>query len=309
MDSMKKGILTVVIATVITSAMILSVDSSNADSQNKNINANTNTVDAKSENTAKQAKDTPPSFIKNENNASTGLKELLPPPGPFSDKKVSLPESKKSLNKPQEPDFSLSKKPDAPIQPDMSKTVEPKKITAEPTLSVEKPEIIQPENKEIVSKSPSPKEVLSEPKSPLQPKIGMNVDGPSANADVKKLPSLVEPVKPQQQVTNSVSPQQPVFNNATSSSKPIWMQDNPVFSRQAPVMPQMQPNMAPSFTIQPNSIIPSAPINPSFNYPQGVNNYYMPPPVPTYWMPPVMPFQAPTINGTIPNNNQQGNYQ
>ncbi len=234
MNDINKGAVTVIIATAVTSAMILMSGAGNADNSQSAIEKDQSssiektTIEITQENDAivevvkaeASTKSEPNNFAAKD--ASNAL--LLPPPGPFST------EVTEALMKPQAPQLSSP-----PVSPEKPKDMVAKKpeMPKAPNNVVEKP--IQEEKASIAPKPTKklemklteedvPKMATEKPIVPFAPKI------PSLQPELKKSPELPNDIltRTQQVPKASAAPQSnalqkplPPTNNST---QPIWMQ-------------------------------------------------------------------------------------
>ncbi len=286
MDLLNKGIFTVVIATVVTSAMILLVDSSVAENKIK--------VDATSQvSTTSNAKE----LVDPQNNTNASMSDgqkseaqvnqkvktagVLPPPGPFA--KESMQISPENLNKPSKPNSptapSLTTNTTEVKKPVINAT-KPEKSFAQPTMDVASPQI-----------KPSPEQpkqeesTLQQPVSPKQPESNVTSN---TNQDVvkPKAPQL-QAVAPQPKTMQQSAPKMPPPNGAIKRNAPIWSKGNQAS------LGVTNPPVA-NWNLNNQQQYMYAPM-PNFYAPNmntmGYTNYYYPS-VPQVWMPPIMPNQS-----------------
>lgn len=286
MNSLNKGIFAVLIATVVTSAMILLVDSSIAESKTVSV-----AVDTKPDDSLMQKKE-----INNKVGISaSGV--LPPPPGPFA--KESSGMTTKSLAEPKEPKSPLMptfESKHAGVKKPVFSSEKPVNNPTQPSLEVAAPKV------ESLSKPEITKPNLNMPASPKKP------EKMSATAENKIDPK--KPVAPEfsikqplQTAKQPAKPSAPVSNNAIKADAPIWSKGNRVGLQ--PPNPQFQ-NPGNVRTQQQYMYTPM-PVNPTYYYPQNWNNMapnsYYNPAMPQMWMPPVMP------NNRYPGMNNSGQLQ
>lgn len=313
MNDVKKGAVTVVLATVVTSAMILMSGKGNADNT-KSLPANAQSINTEkmtieivevkkvdSELLEKKVNnieaETEKQPVTNNHNAKVGVDTHLPPPGPFTKESAAV------MGKPQAPRASTP-----PLSPEAPKqVVEKKPETPQPPKSnIEKPvqQTVAPlhpktaEKIEVAPKEGNAPQMTAN--KPFKPEV------PSLNAEPKKSPELPTntsatkqqmakaPVAPQANMAQTNKFQKPAPKN---SNQPIWMQKNNMGT--AKTAPQMnmgtnRPNQTNTAQMpNPNGVrymqqyrYMPMPVYPNYQYPQmpKYNGGYYFAPIPNYWM-------------------------
>ncbi len=308
MNDVKKGAVTAVLATVVTSAMILMSGKGNADNtesvpakaQSTNVGKTTieivemKTTDLKSvEKTVEGIKvETEKQPVTKNLIAKVRVDTHLPPPGPFTKESAAV------MVKPQAPKVSTP-----PLSPEAPKqVVEKKPETPQPPKS----NIEKPVQQAVASLAPKTAEKIEvTPKEGNAPQMTTNKpfkpEVPSLNAEPKKSPELpINTSATKQQMAKApVAPQANTFQKPApkNSNQPIWMQKNNMGA--AKTAPQM--NMG---TNKPNQVngkqMPNPygvrymqqykympmPVYPDYQYPQmpRYNGGYYFAPIPNYWM-------------------------
>ncbi|MEB8430968.1 hypothetical protein OO007_01930 [Cocleimonas sp. KMM 6892] len=271
MNDAKKGALTAVVATVVTSVMILMTGTGNADNKqstlekNQSISVNETTVEIlvkedspKDEATIELTESIEASVAADAK--STLKSSVLPPPGPFSKSTAG------TLNKPQAP--QLSPQPEAPKAPEslIEKPVQTEKAPVAPKLdnsSMKKPEIKAPAKStaEVTAKKPV-KPFAPEIRS-LKPELKKTPQLPS-NKLTAKLQKPKMPVAPEGNNLKKESPKTQL------NGQPIWM--------------QMPGNPNGVRYMQQYRYVPM-PVYPNYHFPQQpqLNGSYYFAPIPNQW--------------------------
>lgn len=307
MNDVKKGAVTVILATVVTSAMILMNGKGSADNNqsateiDQPVNIEKTTVEIiEVKNTAVEAVKAE-TIMKTEANMSVAKvlpNTLLPPPGPFSKEVVE------ALGKPQTPKLSTP-----PVPPESTKKTDTKKpeMPQAPINSIEKPVQITnlptaPKAVEKFEAKPAaniaPQWAKKIPNAPFAPQI------PSFKTEFKKAPELPNNtlITNQHMPKSPASPQanalQKPMPNTINSNQPIWMQRNKADTGKA--TPQMNQAVN-KRSHQPNAMqMPNPngvrymqqyrympmPVYPNYQYPQmpGYNRGYYFAPIPNQWI-------------------------
>ncbi len=324
MNDLKKGALTVVVATIITSLMILMMDKSIAKSPIDNslnreqqaTGVNINSINGK-------ALEVFNGSVSSEKVVNKPVADTqLPPPGPFlqgplSDSKLSTQlKVMEAPSAPKAPVGLVIKKNTAPAKPDrMINAPAAKKPPVMSSVSLSQPQkAVEPK---INASEPNiPQAPVSTgtmlnyskqvPAMPASPQLNLSAPVKSVEVPVLDVKTMKPPAAPRN------SSQQPASINY---DKPIWMQQQNTRVIQDPNMQQaqqvMQQQGAVANRIHSNNTMNQGggqqyryvpiPVYPSYYQQQQMPGYQMPmnnsgyynAPIPNYWALPIMPGQAP----------------
>ena len=285
MNDAKKGITTAVIATVVTSAMILmsgagiADNSQSAEGKDESKSIEKTTIEIVQENNVTTEVITTESSINSEsgnfatsNNKDVSIARIPPPPGPFSEKEAE------TLVVPKAPE--LSAPPILPEAPKQQSTVgvsvvpeAPKKLVDAPVqkeavLVAPKP-LVKPEKKSAETNAP---ELTTQiPKQPFAPEVR------SLKPEPIKSPQLLN----DKLITNQQVPKTPVAPQVNTLQKPSPKTN----SNGQPIWMQMPSNPNGVRYMQQYRYMPM-PVYPNYHYPQAsqYNGGYYFAPNPNQWM-------------------------
>mgnify|MGYP001556068221 CR=1 FL=1 len=321
MNEFKKGTITVIAATIVTSGMILLTGNSIAYNKEKKEKQN----EVSTVNTTGQSIPQPvESIIAADSGIQIAQNKLadipLPPPGPFtqigqdSNNVINKPQALIAPTAPKAPVATSSKglippaKPEKkPFAPEMKSLQAKKPVSPSSSVDVNGIDktVSAPELKRTFPMAPSGPEnpVL---KTPEFPETKITAPTKTIQVPVQKSVQAMPPKAPK-----SLAQPQAILNN----NKPIWMQQNqgvPSSENMQPMIggssnmgavPQGQ-NPQRANVMQQYRYVP-VPIYPGYNnqqMPMQNGGYYFAP-IPKYWMPQMMPGQAP-MQQTLPQQSQ-----